>query len=120
MSCVTSSSLARGLRPHRCSDSKALEFSTPKRSVGALFLCHTYRSISVWFSHSLCVVLFHLSGEPLLVFLRAVEAAWKGEVDPCSRAFAGFCFCCSQVSVLCWGQISKTLIQQTHPSEKNT
>lgn len=114
MSYVTNSSLARGLRPHRCSDSKAFEFSTPKRSVGALFLYHTYSPISFWFSHSVFVVPFHLSETPPPCVSQNSWCSLKGKVCPCSRPFAGFYFCCSQVSIRCWGQISKTCQLSKH------
>lgn len=83
MSYVTNSSLARGLRPHRCSDSKAVKFSTPKRSMEVPFLYHTYSPIS--FCSSPCP-LSPVRGNSSSCFLKQLIQLWKTKkVCPCSR-----------------------------------
>lgn len=108
MSYVTNSSLARGLRPHRCSDSKALEFSTPKRSMGAPLLYHSYSPISFCFSHSIFLVLFHLSERTPPCVSQKLIKLWKARCALAANLFLVSTFCCSQISILCWSQISKT------------
>lgn len=88
-------------------DSKALESSAPKRSQGSSALQPACSLDNFCSFHSVLAGFPPVRGNSLLGSSELVVQL-EGQGVPLQQTLAGFCFCWSHVSVLCWGQISKT------------